>query len=310
MAIPILNMRMSLTFLILATIWLTQSVPTASGFELFCGKENCYELLQIPRNSTEREIRKAYRKLSLELHPDKNPLNDTTHVFRKVVNAYEVLTDAKQREEYDDFLDHPEKYYWYYMEHMTMQYAPKTSVQAAISGILLVASLLHWYNLTTNHKSSMRRIKSSQEYQEAVDRVLASDLVKDISDEKESVAFAMKLVEERIIGLQRPTWKSSLPVKLACLPWHIAKLVYWILHWYICYSILKQDYNQEDKEYLVKQRLKIMTETQWQLMDQDLRNELVEQRVWEEKQWQNWLQQKRIEYNRRGKDAFKKSKKK
>lgn len=61
-----------------------------------------YSTLGVGVDSDEAEIRKAYRKLALRWHPDKNPGDDTaTQQFQKISSAYEVLSDSKKREMYD-----------------------------------------------------------------------------------------------------------------------------------------------------------------------------------------------------------------
>ena len=53
------------------------------------------------KTSTKRDIKKAYRQKAKESHPDKNPSKDSTEVFRKIVEAFEVLSDDDLRREYD-----------------------------------------------------------------------------------------------------------------------------------------------------------------------------------------------------------------
>jgi molecular chaperone DnaJ len=63
-----------------------------------------YELLGVPRNATEAEIKKAYRKIALKYHPDRNPGNKKAEQkFKEANSAYEVLSDAKKRQLYDQY---------------------------------------------------------------------------------------------------------------------------------------------------------------------------------------------------------------
>ena len=54
-----------------------------------------YQILGVDRNATEKEIKKAYRKLALENHPDKPTGNEEK--FKKISEAYEVLIDKEKR---------------------------------------------------------------------------------------------------------------------------------------------------------------------------------------------------------------------
>lgn len=68
-----------------------------------------YKILEVPRNASASEIKKAYRKLALKWHPDKNPkcLEDATKKFKEISKAYEVLCDDKKRETYDKEHEEP-----------------------------------------------------------------------------------------------------------------------------------------------------------------------------------------------------------
>lgn len=63
-----------------------------------------YELLDIPKASTDNEIKKKYRRLALKYHPDKNPDNaEAEEMFKKINHANSILSDEKKRKLYDDY---------------------------------------------------------------------------------------------------------------------------------------------------------------------------------------------------------------
>ena len=66
-------------------------------------KEDYYSLLGVKRTATDREIKKAFRKLALKYHPDKNKEKGAEEQFRKIAEAYDVLSDDSKRRQYDQF---------------------------------------------------------------------------------------------------------------------------------------------------------------------------------------------------------------
>ncbi|XP_065362714.1 uncharacterized protein F54F2.9 [Calliphora vicina] len=66
--------------------------------------KNFYEFMGISQNATNNEIKRAFRGLSIQLHPDKNPSEDANIQFRNLVSIYEVLKDTSKREKYDKVL--------------------------------------------------------------------------------------------------------------------------------------------------------------------------------------------------------------
>lgn len=67
-------------------------------------KRDYYQVLDLPRTATEAEVKKAYRRLAMKLHPDRNPDDhESTDKFKEVKEAYEVLIDPNRRAAYDQF---------------------------------------------------------------------------------------------------------------------------------------------------------------------------------------------------------------
>ena len=67
-------------------------------------KRDYYEVLEVPKNATADEIKKAYRKMAIKYHPDKNPDNkEAEEKFKEAAEAYEVLSNPEKRSRYDQF---------------------------------------------------------------------------------------------------------------------------------------------------------------------------------------------------------------
>ncbi len=79
-----------------------------------------YDILGVPRNADEKEIRQAYRRLARQHHPDVNPGDDAAaERFKSINAAYEVLSDADKRAKYDRYGDR-----WEQAEHFEQRGGP------------------------------------------------------------------------------------------------------------------------------------------------------------------------------------------
>jgi curved DNA-binding protein CbpA len=66
--------------------------------------KNYYKTLGLNQDATIEEIKKAYRKLAFEYHPDHNKTENASSFFREITEAYEILKDTEKRKVYDEFV--------------------------------------------------------------------------------------------------------------------------------------------------------------------------------------------------------------
>ena len=85
--------------------------------DLYCERDNCYDVLEVEKTATKSEIKRSFRQISKTHHPDKKSKDpESPIIFAAAANAYEVLSNVETRKAYDYYVLHPE-------EHMTNQFA-------------------------------------------------------------------------------------------------------------------------------------------------------------------------------------------
>jgi molecular chaperone DnaJ len=67
-------------------------------------KRDYYHTLNVQKNASEDELKKAYRRMAMKYHPDRNPDNkEAEEQFKEIKEAYEILSDPQKRAAYDQF---------------------------------------------------------------------------------------------------------------------------------------------------------------------------------------------------------------
>ena len=67
-------------------------------------KRDYYEILEVSKDASPEELKKAYRKQAIKFHPDKNPgKKDAEEKFKEAAEAYEILSDTNKRQRYDQY---------------------------------------------------------------------------------------------------------------------------------------------------------------------------------------------------------------
>ncbi|KAM9854441.1 dnaJ homolog subfamily B member 9a [Aulostomus maculatus] len=80
--------------------------------ELILAEKDYYDILGVPKDATQRQIKKAFHKLAMKYHPDKNKSPDAEVQFMKLAEVYETLSDVNRRREYDQFVGSAAYFTW------------------------------------------------------------------------------------------------------------------------------------------------------------------------------------------------------
>ncbi|KAF6033727.1 hypothetical protein EB796_007969 [Bugula neritina] len=141
-------------------IWLVLIQGSYALYEgMYCGKENCYEVLGVGRDDSKGDIAKAYRKLARKWHPDMHQGAEAKATaekeFQRIATAYEILRDADSKTDYDYMLDNPDEFYWHYYRYYYRRVTPKVDVRLVIAVTITVISACQYYVAWNNYRSAV-----------------------------------------------------------------------------------------------------------------------------------------------------------
>ncbi|XP_023078886.1 dnaJ homolog subfamily C member 1 isoform X1 [Piliocolobus tephrosceles] len=163
---------------------------------------NFYQFLGVQQDASSADIRKAYRKLSLTLHPDKNKDENAETQFRQLVAIYEVLKDDERRQRYDDILINglPDwrQPVFYYRRVRKMSNAE--------------LALLLFIILTVGHYAVVWSIYLEKQLDELLSRKKREKKKKTGSKSVDVSKLSASEKNERL--LMKPQWHDLLPCKL------------------------------------------------------------------------------------------------
>ncbi|CAL8335862.1 unnamed protein product [Lota lota] len=92
--------QQSVHLLMGTVLWITSCLLVSQCVSLETQK-TYYDTLDVQSTATDRQIQKAFHRLAVKFHPDKNKSSEAEKIFREIVEAYEVLSDQESRRTYD-----------------------------------------------------------------------------------------------------------------------------------------------------------------------------------------------------------------
>ena len=136
--------------------------------DLYCGDLNCYDLLEVTRDSDTKQITKAYRRLALKWHPDRyldqSKKAEAQAMFLRIAAGYEVLKDEESRKDYDYMLDHPEEAYGNYYRYYARRLAPQIDIRLVVVSLITLLSVVQYYSAWYNHTETIKYLATVPKY--------------------------------------------------------------------------------------------------------------------------------------------------
>ena len=285
-------MKLILTVVVLFLAQVQVSDAFVEG--LYCGTENCYEVLGVTRDIPLNELKRAYRKLAVKYHPDRNKAPDAVEKFRLIATAYEILKDEEQRRDYDYMLDNPEEAYYHYYRYYKRRMTPKVDVRIVLAVSITVISVLQYLHKMHRYDEAVNYAMQNPRFRNQALRIIHQEGLlennKSKSKNKKSKEERKK-EEERVLreivensidikgGYSKPTYQDVLWVQLICLPYRTVLYIYWFARWVFKFSILKQEYGDEEKEYLTYKNLNLSSQY-WHALDDYSKQSYMVKQLW------------------------------
>jgi len=280
---------------------------------LYCGKENCYDVLECTRESTKAEISRKYRQLAKQYHPDKHRDPEAKakaeETFKLLATAYEILKDEESRTDYDYMLDNPEEVYRHYYRYYRHRMAPKVDVRIVIVVTISIISGIQYFSAQQKYESAIRYLVSQPKYRNrALDMAKSQGIYDDnpkkakkkskaeLKEETEQVI--RKVIEENMDIRGRPTIKDILWIQLILLPYTIGAYFVWQAKWIWKFNIKKEEYGEEEKLYIIRRYMKLGA-LQFDSLLLDNKDEFLSKELWIKPNFDEWKAEKEEELKRR-----------
>ena len=302
-------------------LWLLMAIAMPSLCDalmdgLYCGKQNCYDVLGVTRESTKSEIGKAYRVLARKHHPDmhrgEQAKAEAEVQFKLVATAYEILKDDDSRTDYDYMLDNPDAYYAHYYRYYRRRVAPKVDVRIVIVVTLTIVSVIQYYSGWQRYDSAIKYFATVPKYRHRALEI-AKDEINELQSRKgkqrlskvdqreEMERIIRQVVEEKMDvqgGYAKPSVWDVLWVQLLISPYTLLKFLVWHAQWFWRFSVLKQSYGREEKLYIIRKRMK-MGQHQFDAQEERQIEDYLRLELWEKDKFDVWHQEQEEEMKKK-----------
>eukprot|EP00981_Chlorochromonas_danica_P009353 scaffold2636_cov176-Ochromonas_danica.AAC.7 len=243
---------------------------------VFCGSVSCYDVLNVTRDATLKEIKKSYRKISITYHPDKYKESNATEVFRLIAKAYEVLSGNESRPLFDYYLDHPRDYYKVSGQHY---YRNLPKADATLQNLSLK-------NGGTKQTLELYR-RATELYDEHVQQLRAKGDKTAGKAKAQDPAFE-KCVEQVVAevkiegGYRKPEWRDLFAWQLLIFPY---TFTVWCQKYYRRY-ISSAPLPLEDKVEMSRDRLGLAW---WEDLSPQEQQKFLDMEIWKEEVFQKYM---------------------
>ncbi|GAB0087105.1 DnaJ homolog subfamily C member 25 homolog [Sergentomyia squamirostris] len=274
---------------------------------IYCGRNNCYDVLNITREATKQEISKNYRQLARKFHPDLHREEaakaEAVERFKEIANAYEILRDEGSRTDYDYMLDNPQEYYAHYYRYYRRRVAPKVDVRLVVFVTISVISLIQYFSWWQRYESAIKyfmtvpkyrhkamEIIQEQENGRAGGKKTGKQRLSKTEQKEEQDKLIRKIIEENMDiqgAYAKPSVWDVLWIQLIISPYTITRWLLFHLRWFWKFFLLRQPYGEEEKLYIIRGFMKI-GQHKFNAIDEDTKREYLDLELWKKENFVQW----------------------
>lgn len=269
---------------------------------LYCGKDDCYDVLGVTRESTKMEIARSYRQLAKKFHPDMHrdevAKQEAEVQFKRIATAYEILGDNEARQDYDYMLDNPSQYYAHYYRYYRRRVTPKVDIRLVLIVTISIISAIQYFSAWQRYDSAIKYFMTVQKYRNrALDMATEEEKafqrnkrMPKAQQKEETEKLIRKVIEEKMDikgAYAKPEIMDILWLQLLISPYTIAKFTGWSLRWLWLFTILGRPYGEAEKLYLIRKHMKL-GQHQFDGVDEAEREEYLELELWKKENYVQW----------------------
>jgi len=280
--------------------------------DIYCGDMNCYEVLGVNRDSSKKDISKAYRKLAGKWHPDMFRTDEEKEIgekkFMQIATAYETLRDDESRTEYDYMLEHPEEMWRNYYRYYRRRVGPKVDVRLVLAVTISLISAGQYYFAWTNYNEAIKCLSAIPKYRIQATEIAKGDglLKKDKKADRGKSKEELREEEENVIrgiiadkmdikgGYAKPHWTDVLWVQMVIFPLTAYRWSSFYISWLWRFGIKREEYGREEQLYVIRKNLGV-SQGQFDQMEEEEVEDMLELELWEKDKFKAWKVEKDAE---------------
>jgi len=278
-------------------LWRPSGKKDHDPWKKFCGSTPCWDVLEVPFGATEEQVKKSYRKLAREWHPDKNPEKGARAKFQKIAKAYEVLSTDGEKAKYERMMANPEEYRKEYGVYFFKVVAPPSDLTLVILLLLVIASAIHYtilkqkkteYNgavikMTVENRGPTNggTVETQNFHREALARFGNKSMKpKSLNDSTEFKAAVVAVLSEANVLMVDPKLTDLAGVKVFTV---LPQAVLFQLSWFFRHTVQGQPLNDEEKDYLLSRAV-----GEWDSLSASKKDAMREAEVWDADNLAKW----------------------